>query len=202
MRAIFLYNSKNLLGESLIEFFLKDESNVVETTFDDFKDKMQDENVFIFNTSFLNEIDLINENYANEIIENLDKIFELTNLICKCLIETGKKGKFVFITTNPSLGNIIDFPTAPINDEAIHSFVKSLTKEMTPFNIIVNAVCVEPILEMLDKDELKIYRRKMKFYGVKKAPMKISEFLDAMQYVLANESHLFSGKIYYLGEGM
>ena len=222
MACVFLHNINNILGESLVDFFLKDENTVSvfkqqnDSNFlpnktkdlnflknpDDLKFYIQDENIFLFNTKFLNEIDFLNENYAASLCENLNEIFDFTNNICKFLIETGKKGKFVFITVNPTLGNIFDFPIAPINDEAIHSFVKSLVKEITPFNILVNAVCIDPIFEMLDKEQLRNYRKKMRIYSIQKSPTRIQEILDSIRYILANDSHLFSGKIYYLGEGM
>jgi NAD(P)-dependent dehydrogenase (short-subunit alcohol dehydrogenase family) len=203
MSFVFLKNTDNLLGKKLVDFFSQDEKNaVLISEGNDLKLKLQDENVFVFNTQFLNESALLTEDYGAKLSDNLNKIFEMTNTICKALIESGKKGKIIFVTVNPSLGNTIDFPTAPINDEAIHSFVKTLAKELTPFGIIVNAICLDPVFEMLDKSILKIFRRKMRVYAIQKSPTKLVEILDAFKYVLANDSHLFSGKIYYLGEGM
>jgi len=203
MSLVFIKNNENIVGERLIDFFSKDKTNTLlfKKTFqlENIKSELQDENIFIFNSKFLNEIELLNEDYASEICENLNEIFRLTKYICQALIESGKKGKFVFITVNSSIQNILDINTSPITDEAIHSFVKSIAKEMSPFNIVFNAVCINPIAEMLAPEQIRSYRKKMNIFGPKKLPLKLEELIESINYITTNKSMLFSGQIYFLG---
>lgn len=212
MRSVFLYNTNNFVGESLVGFFSNNDQNTVliadKFSAEKLQKNIQDENIFILNSQFFDEKNLLDlePNYSTILCNSLNKIFESTQNIVKLLTSSNKPGKLIFITVTPSLNNIFDadstFPTAPIHDEAIHSFVKSLSKEISPFNITTTAISLEPIFEMLDKETLKTYRKKMKVYAIKKSPMKINELMTAVEYIASNNSHLFSGKVHYLGEGM
>ena len=186
----FVYNIDNLLGEKLIvSFSAKKLDSKSLKIFDD-------ENVFIFNTKFSNEIDLLDEKYASELCHEFQEIFKLTKAICSKLLEDGKKGKFVFLTVNSSLANVSNFPAAPIRDEAIHSFVKSLAKEMSSFGIIFNVLCIDPIFEMFDINELKLYRKNMKSFSSQKSPMKLEDVVELIKHIISSDSTLLSGMVY------
>ncbi|MDR0675603.1 MAG: hypothetical protein LBF97_00990 [Elusimicrobiota bacterium] len=232
MNIFFLENffNDNILGDNLIKFFLNDKQNqnslfLYSKNFnksDSFINKeafylkelqiiknhldldlyLKDDNIFIFNTDFSDEYKEFGENYIDKVVLKLNEIFEITKNLCVKLIENRQKASFYFFTVNPTIYKAIDFPVAPIFDEAIHSFIKSMAKEMTSFDIYFYGICLDPIFEMLNIEQIKSYRKIMSIYSLRKAPTKINDLLNTIQIFFKNRTKLFSGNIYNIGDGM
>ncbi len=225
MRLVFIQNWQNELGKSLINNFLRNSQNKIiladenKKVYNDFGDEKnieilqdldsvknffqdQDENIFIFNTKFINELENADENYISELNFELQRTFETVKILCKNLLDANRKGKFIFLTVNPTLNLAIDFPIAPIHDEAIHSFIKTLAKEMSALDFTFNAICLEPIFEMLTRDQIKSYRRKMQIYATRKNPVSFDELFNFIEYVSLSTTNILSGAIFYIGSGM
>lgn len=231
MSFVVLFNPNNAVGEEILKIFRGDKNSLfalippwlgkentsslaltemedvpADTYNDNFEEtirsELQENNIFIFNSEFIDECKAMSKGYADKLSLKLKFIFKIVKSLCKLLIGKNKGGKFFFITVNPGVSNILDFPTAPIYDEAIHSFLRSLAKEFNPFNLIFNGLCVEPVLELMDKSELRTYRNKMKIYAMKKDPIKAQELAAFIKNISINNLSLSSGNIYCLGQGM
>lgn len=223
MNLFFLENIDNFLGRHFIEYFSNKKDNKLfildkyifnsENKFieNDIKilenylniEKfLSEENIFVFNTNFINEYENFNEKYIDELISDLNSKFEMVKFICRKLIENKQKATFYFFSINTTLHNAIDFPIAPIRDESIFSFIKSISKEMTSFDIFFNGVCIDPIFEMLTKDQIRNYRRNMSLYSLRKNPTKIQDLLKFIENLFLNRTKLSSGSIYNIGDGM
>ena len=113
-----------------------------------------------------------------------------------------KRGKFLFITTNPSISHLSEFPISPIYDEAVHSLIRSLAKEFKSVHLAFHGICIEPIFEMLDKNELRDYRKKMKVYAMQKSPIKLEVLMAFIKNLALTDLRLASGNIFYIAEGL
>ena len=193
---IFLINHNNFLGQKIEEKFQA--KNIAGKSFKE--EYLEEENTFIFN-SILND-EIVNEINIENILFQLDKTFTQVQQIIKILLKNQKKAKFIFITTNSKLNNIVNFHYAPIYEESIYAFVKSLTKEFNPFKLSFNALALEPIAEMIEKDDKKNYRRKMKNIALRKTPTKIEDFLVLLDEIIHSKSKLLSGTVLSVGEGL
>ena len=200
---IFIHNTNNLLGEKLISSFKDNPLNsIVINEYKNIKSKLQEDNIFIFNTDFTNELKNLTEDYADQLCNKLENIFKMLQSITNELIYAEKKGKFLFITTNPKTLNLVDAPCAPIYDEAIFSLVKSLTKELNSFNLRFNAITLDSIFEEMDKTSLRNYAKKMKPIASRKTPTKLDALINQIHEIVFSNSNLLSGTIYNIGEGM
>jgi hypothetical protein len=140
--------------------------------------------------------------YNQTIQAHFTTLFYILQQLSRECIQKNIKAKFVFLTVNPSIRHVSMFPTAPIRDEGIHAFVKSLAKELKPFNLSFYGVCTEPIFEFLEKEEIRNYRKNMKVYALKKSPIKLQELFSFIKEIAFNDLTLASGNILYVGEGL
>jgi len=225
-----LLNHKNVVGETLLKGFselldtevailtnstasldnLKDgqsfDSNFLSISNDNFeeliKSKLKDNNIFIFNSKFINELEEIDINYSDKICGELNHLFRTIKALINILRREDKRGKFLFITTNPSISHSSKFPISPIYDEAIHSLIRSLAKEFKAAQVAFHGICIEPIFEMLDKNELRDYRKKMKVYAMQKSPIKLEVLTAFIKNLALTDLRLASGNILYIAEGL
>ncbi|MCP3659182.1 MAG: hypothetical protein GY830_02225 [Bacteroidetes bacterium] len=184
---IFLDHANNLIGKKIL------------TTFNASLNLTNEQNTFIFNTYLNNET--LKESEINTIIAKLDKLFQTTQIIISRQVHTNKSAKFFFITTNSRLHNITDFKYAPIYDEAVHSFVKSMSKEFNAFNLNFNAICLDPIAEMLTKPEKRTYGLNMRNIVTKKTPTKLDELMLLLKELITAKTSLLSGTVFTVGAG-
>lgn len=205
-----LFNHENAVGEALFRGFsrlLETEAAVLtDVTAENFenliKSKLKDDNVFIFNSQFMDELKGVDLDYSDKICLELNHLFRTLQTLIKALLVKDKRGKFLFITTNPSVSHCLDFPISPIHDEAIHSLIRSLAKEFKSAQIAFHGICVEPIFEMVDKIELQSYRKKMKVYGLQKSPIKLDALVSFVKNVALTDFRPSSGHIFYIAEGL
>lgn len=203
-----LFNHENVVGEALLKGFSGNldtevSLNIANDNFEEFiKSKLKDDNILIFNSKFINELKEVDIYYSDRICAQLNSLFRILKIFLKILLTQGKRGKILFITTNPSISHSSGFPVSPIYDEAVHSLVRSLAKEFKPAQVAFHGICVEPIFEMLDKNELKGYRKKMKVYGMQKSPMKLDALVSFVKNVALTDLRLSSGNIFYIAEGL
>ncbi len=230
MNFVCLLNHKNVVGETLLKGFselldtevailtnstasldnLKDgqsfDSNFLSISNDNFeeliKSKLKDNNIFIFNSKFINELEEIDINYSDKICGELNHLFRTIKALINILRREDKRGKFLFITTNPSISHSSKFPISPIYDEAIHSLIRSLAKEFKAAQVAFHGICIEPIFEMLDKNELRDYRKKMKVYAMQKSPIKLEVLTAFIKNLALTDLRLASGNILYIAEGL
>jgi hypothetical protein len=206
-----LFNKKNMLGEELFKALsLMEETTMIATASNaidpDFREKIKisqnDNGVFVFNSSFINELDEISLEYSERICAELSTLFKTIKELSIIFMQAGAKAKFIFITTNPSISSMSRFPISPIYDEAAHSLIRSLAKELKPFNLSFFGICTEPIFEFISKEELRNYRKSMKIYALKKIPVKIKEFVSLIKNIALTDFSLASGNVFYIGEGL
>lgn len=210
MNFISLLNHENVVGEALLKGFsqlLDTEvailTNSTNDNFEEFiKSKLKDDNIFIFNSKFINELKEVDINYSDKICAQLNSLFRTIKILISAVLLRDKRGKVLFITTNPGISHSSDFPISPIYDEAIHSLIRSLAKEFKSDQIAFHGICVEPIFEMIDKAELKSYRKKMKVYGTQKSPIKLDALVSFIRNVALTDLRLSSGNIFYIAEGL
>jgi hypothetical protein len=202
-----LINHENMVGETLLKSFsgLSNTEVAVLTNAnlgELIKEKLQDDNFFIFNSRFINELEEVDINYTEKVCSELNNIFRVIKGLIHNLHKADKRAKFLFITTNPGISHLVSFPVSPIYDEAIHSLVHSLAKEFRPSQFAFHGICIEPISEMLDKDELRNYRRKMKVHGMQKNPIRLDALTSFIKNLAFTDFRLASGNIFYIAEGM
>lgn len=206
-----LFNSNNLLGEKILEDLSKEgETDVTSSPSlimdPSFRKRMsldpQGNNIFIFNSGFLNEPKIIDIEYSERISIELGNLFDTLKELINLSIQSGICSKFLFITTNPSISHMSSFPISPICDEAIHSLLRSLAKELKPFNLSFYGICTEPIFELVDRAEMKTYRKSMKIYALKKSPIKIQKLISLIRKVAFFDFTLISGNVLYVGAGL
>lgn len=226
-----LLNHKNVVGETLLKGFsnlldtevavLTNHSSAADNTINErlstglvslclandsfeelIKSKLKDDNIFIFNSKFINELEEVDINYSEKICGELSHLFRTIKALINILRREDKRGKFLFITTNPSISNSSKFPISPIYDEAIHSLIRSLTKEFKSAQIAFHGICIEPICEMLDRNELRDYRKKMKVYAMQKSPIKLEVLTAFIKNLALTDLRLASGNILYIAEGL
>jgi len=166
------------------------------------KKKLTENNVFIFNSKFINELEEIDVNYSDRVCDELNNLFRVLKKLIGLLYREDKKGKFLFITTNPGISHSSDFPTSPIYDEAIHALIRSLAKEFKSAQIAFHGLCIEAIFEMVDKSELRDYRTKMKVYATQKSPIKSDVLIAFIKNLVLTDFRLTSGNILYVAEGL
>lgn len=206
-----LFNRENILGEKIYKTLSELSETTVVTSISNtidasFREKIKmsqgDNGVFIFNSNFTNELNEIGFEYSEKICAELGSLFKTLKELCLFSIQTGIKTKFIFITTNPSVSSMSKFPVSPIYDEAIHSLIRSLAKELKPFGLSFLGICTEPIFELISKEELRNYRKGMRIYAFKKSPIKLNEFASLIKNLVLNDFSLTSGNIFYIGEGL
>jgi len=166
------------------------------------KVKLGDDNIFIFNSKFINELKEVDINYSDKICGELNHLFRTIKALINILRREDKRGKFLFITTNPSISHLSEFPISPIYDEAVHSLIRSLAKEFKSVHLAFHGICIEPIFEMLDKNELRDYRKKMKVYAMQKSPIKLEVLMAFIKNLALTDLRLASGNILYIAEGL
>ena len=230
MNFVGLINHENAVGEALLKGFSqlldtevavltnstasadnpKDEQNfgsvslsAADENFADLiKSKLKDDNVFIFNSKFINELKEVDINYSDQICVELKHLFRTIKILINALLLADKRGKILFITTNPSISHSSDFPISPIYDEAVHSLIRSLAKEFKSAQIAFHGICVEPIFEMIAQSELRDYRKKMKVYAMQKSPIKLEALTAFIKNLVLTDLRLASGNIFYVAEGL
>lgn len=231
MNFICLLNHENLVGETLLKGFsqlsdrevavLINSSSDIDNSVDEgissslvslcitndnfeelIRSRLSDENIFIFNSKFINEFKKVDINYADDICGELNHLFRTIKALINILLREDKSGKFLFITTNPSISHSSDFPTSPIYDEAIHSLIRSLAKEFKSVHASFHGVCIEPVFEMIDKSELREYRREMRIYAMQKSPIKLDALVSFIKNLALTDLRLASGNIFYIAEGL
>ncbi len=132
----------------------------------------------------------------------LTALFGICQRLAQRMVATGRSGTFLCVTTNPSVGLFIPYPTSPILDEAIHSFVRSLSKELASFDIGVFGLCLDPIAECVPDTRLtRWYKKRLSQHGIKKLPIKLADVAGVMDSVLSPGSRPMSGNIIAVGEG-
>jgi len=166
------------------------------------KGKLRDDNIFIFNSRFINELTEVDINYSDKICGELNFLFRTIQALINILLREDKKGKFLFITTNPSISHLSNFPISPIYDEAVHSLVRSLAKEFKSVHLAFHGICIEPILKMINRNEIRDYRKKMKVYAMQKSPIKLDALTSFIKNLVLTDLRLTSGNIFYIAEGM
>ena len=213
VNCVGLFNYENAVGEALLKGFsplldtevavLTNSPNIVNYNFAELiKNKLKDDNTFIFNSKFVNELKEVDIHYADKICDELNHLFRTIKILINALLLADKRGKMLFITTNPSISHSSGFPISPIYDEAIHALIRSLAKEFKPAQIAFHGICVEPIFEMIDKSELRDYRKKMKVYGMQKSPIKLEALVSFIKNVASTDLRPSSGNIFYIAEGL
>ena len=231
MNLVCLNSYKNLLGQAILKEFLSlgdtkviifqesypeknheiSDSQVVDALklsitdegFEAFiKDSLSENNIFIFNSNFIDEMKQVGLSYSQAICDQLNELFKSIKLIISILNREGKSGKFLFITTNPGISHSCNFPTSPIYDEALHALIRSLAKEFKSSQIAFHGICTESIFEMVDKSELRDYRRKMKVYAMQKSPVKLAVLVALIKNLALTDFRLTSGNILYVAEGL
>ncbi len=231
MNFICLQNHKNLVGDAILKEFspllntevavLQDscseennaiapqqDPNLTSLFFEDgrfeemVKIRLTENNIFIFNSKFINELQEVSINYSDKICDELNNLFRTIKALISVLHREDKKGKFLFITTNPGISHSCEFPISPIYDEAVHSLIRSLAKEFKSVQISFHGICIEPIFEMVDKSELRNYRRKMKVYAMQKSPIKLAVLVSLIKNLALIDFRLTSGNILYVAEGL
>jgi hypothetical protein len=204
MNFICLHSQNNLVEQAIAQEF----SNFHDTNFLMLKDicsldeHLTENNIFIFNSRFVNELQDINVNYADKICEELGRLFKIIKMMIGSLQRADKTGKFIFITTNPGISHATAFPISPIYDEAIHSLVRSLAKEFKSAQIAFHGICLEPVFEMIDQCELRDYRKKMKVYAMQKSPLRMAALISLIKSLVVADFRLTSGNILYIAEGL
>lgn len=166
------------------------------------KDRLTTENVFIFNSRFTEEMKCLDIIYSQAICDQFHNLFRIIKIIIGLLHRESQRGKFIFVTTNPGITHGCNFPTSPVYDEGVHSLVRTLAKEFKSQNISFHGICAEAVFEMVAKDELRDYRKKMKVYGAQKSPVKLSELTALVKNIALTDFRLASGNILYVGEGL
>jgi len=212
MNLIGVVNPKNVVGEALLKSFSDlpgaEAFAMTVNSFDieDFEDlirtKLKEDNIFIFNSKFTDELKEVDINYADRVCAELGDLFRAIKKLTNLLLREGKKGKFIFITTNPSISHSSSFPISPIYDGAVHSLVRSLAKEFKSTQLIFHGVCIEPVCEMINESELRDYQRRMKVYAMRKRPIRLEALADFIKNVALTNLGLSSGSIFYIGEGL
>lgn len=204
MNFICLHSQNNLVEQAIAQEF----SNFHDTNFLMLNDicsldeHLTENNIFIFNSRFVNELQDINVNYADKICEELGRLFKIIKMMIGSLQRADKTGKFIFITTNPGISHATAFPISPIYDEAIHSLVRSLAKEFKSAQIAFHGICLEPVFEMIDQCELRDYRKKMKVYAMQKSPLRMAALISLIKSLVVADFRLTSGNILYIAEGL
>ena len=204
MNFICLHSQNNLVEQAIAQEF----SSFHDTNFLMLKDicsldeHLTENNIFIFNSRFVNELQDINVNYADKICEELGRLFKIIKMMIGSLQRADKTGKFIFITTNPGISHATAFPISPIYDEAIHSLVRSLAKEFKSAQIAFHGICLEPVFEMIDQCELRDYRKKMKVYAMQKSPLRMAALISLIKSLVVADFRLTSGNILYIAEGL
>lgn len=204
MNFICLHSQNNLVEQAIAQEFSKFE----DTDFMMLKDScllekhLTENNIFIFNSNFFNELQDVNINYADRICEELCQLFQRIKMVIGLLQRADKTGKFIFITTNSGISHATAFPISPIYDEAIHSLVRSLAKEFKSAQIAFHGICLEPVFEMIDQCELRDYRKKMKVYAMQKSPLRMAALISLIKNLVVADFRLTSGNILYIAEGL
>ena len=216
MNLFFLQDANNFLRIEIIKYFsndnrvfllenggekfdknvtiLKNIENVV-----DFFDK---ENIFLFGLKFLNEYDIDDISYIDNIIFDLTQKYQFLQFISKNLIERSFKGAFYFFTFHSINLNTSKLPIKPIHDSAIEIFVKTVSKELTTFNIYSYCLRLESIFETMNFQEIRDFRKKMNIFAFRKTPTKILDILSFLNVLFHNNFKLLSGSIINVGDGM
>jgi len=226
-----LLNHENVVGETLLKGFsnlldtevavLTNHSSAADNTINErlnvglvslctandnfeeiIKSKLNEDNIFIFNSRFINELEEVDINYSDRVCDELNNLFRVIKVLITNLHKEDKRGKFLFITTNPSISHSSEFPISPIYDEAIHSLIRSLAKEFRSNQLAFHGICIEPIFEMIDKNELRNYRKKMKVHGMQKSPIKLDALASFIRNLAMTDLRLTSGNIFYIAEGL
>ena len=207
MKFVCVFNHQNVVGETLVKGFsgLLDTGLVVTTgplSDELVKDKLKEDNIFIFNSKFVNELKEVDIHYSDKVCDQLNGLFRTIKKLIHVLLTEGKRGKFLFITTNPSISHASSFPISPIYDEAVHSLIRSLAKEFKSSQLVFHGICIEPVFEMLEKKEIREYQKKMKVYAMQKRPIKLEALMGFIKNVALTDLGLASGNIFYIAEGL
>ena len=176
--------------------------NLIELEDIDKVDKLGIDNIFIFNSEFINEEDQNELEYTEYMINYLNKLFEMIKSISKKIISENKEGKIIFLTSNSNIQHFIKYPTSPTLDEAKHSLIRSLSKEFSAFKVSVFGLCLDPINEIISDFKLiKKYKKSMSLHGMKKLPININDIKNSIEMLIDSQSEIISGNIILVGKG-
>ncbi|KUO73818.1 MAG: hypothetical protein APF77_17195 [Clostridia bacterium BRH_c25] len=123
------------------------------------------------------------ETFGRDIVSGFNEVFLLNREIVRRMIRE-KAGNIMFLLIDDVL-DFADYPASPVHNHGILAMMKSMAKELTPFNIRVNSLTFGIHNRDFSPSEKREMRRKLEFCALK-PPIPIWEdllpALDALIY--------------------
>jgi len=177
------------------------ESRVSEAT-DQLIQLMAGLDVFINGLPGTNEAELLRsspDSFGQEISTDFNKLFLLNREIVRYMVRQ-KCGNIIFTMLDDIL-YYADYPASPVKNQGRLSLMKSLAKELTPFNIRVNSLSFGIYDRDFTSAEKKVMQKRLEICALKPPIPKWQDLLPALDALINPSFQYMTGQKYSAGIG-
>ena len=144
-----------------------------------------------------NEADLLESlpaSFGRDIVSDFNEVFLLNREIVRHMIRE-KAGNIMFLLIDDVL-DFADYPVSPIHNHGRLAMMKSMAKELTPFNIRVNSLTFGIHNRGFSPSEKREMRRKLEFCALKPPIPAWEDLLPALDALIYPSFNYMTGQNY------
>lgn len=174
----------------------------VSEAIDSIIDMMQGLDVFINGLPEVNEtalLELSPDSLGKDISSDFSKVFLLNREIVRYMVRQ-KCGSVIFLMIDDLL-HYADYPVSPVRNQGRLSFMKSMAKELTPFNIKVNSLTFGIYDRGFTPAEKRTMQKKLEFCALKPPVPKWQDLLPGLDALIYPSFQYMTGQNYTAGIG-
>jgi len=164
---------------------------------DSILEMMQGLDIFINGLPGTNETALLKlspDSFGRDITSGYEKVFLLNREIVRYMVRE-KAGNIIFLIIDDIL-HFADYPVSPINNQGRLSLMKSMAKELAPFNIKVNSLTFGIYDPGINPSDKKAMQKKLEFCALKPSIPKWEDLLPALDALIYPAFKYMTGQNY------
>ena len=172
------------------------EDNIIGAV-DSVTDKLKGLDILINGLPGVNEAVLLEslpETFGRDIVSDFNEVFLLNREIVRRMIRE-KAGNIMFLLIDDVL-DFADYPVSPIHNHGRLAMMKSMAKELTPFNIRVNSLTFGIYNRDFSPSEKREMRRKLEFCALKPPIPAWEDLLPALDALIYPSFRYMTGQNY------
>lgn len=165
--------------------------------------KMGGLHVLIHGNEWVNE-EMAYENNAESLgydtTSHFQKLFIWNHHISNYMAKQ-RAGQIIFPLLNDTL-YYLGYPSSPILNHGKIAMMKSLARELAPFEVRANAMTFGYYDPMNEREAKRKLKKKLEIYALKPPLPKLEQMMSALQLLLQPTEHMISGQNLHIGAGM
>lgn len=173
------------------------EDNIIEAV-DDMTNKLKGLDILINGLPAVEDeaglLELQPEAFGRELVSGFNEVFLLNREIARRMIRE-KAGNIMFLLLDDILGFAV-YPASPVHNHGILAMMKSMAKELAPFNIRVNSLTFGIYDRGFSSSEKREMRRKLEFCALKPPMPAWKELLPALDALIYPSFSYMTGQNY------